>query len=113
MCVPLCRVFRAVVLKAGARRHAIMWPHSLTCSMCHVPGLFPVSLDALNSELDGLKRERAALAKHEDDNKTAVAELKTKYEKELARLTAVQRRQVCVCVRPPLLSTYQAFTGWF
>ena len=51
------------------------------------------SLDALNSELDGLKRERKAMAQQSEASKNAVEEVTTKYEKELARLSALQRRQ--------------------
>lgn len=51
------------------------------------------TLDALNSELDGLKRERQAMAQRAESTKNAVAEVKAKYDKELARLTALQKRQ--------------------
>lgn len=71
----------------------------------------------LNNELDALKRERAVVAQQSESTKTAVAEVTAKYEKELARVSALQKRTVRpsagVWATPSSLSMGSTLTaGW-
>ena len=78
---------RSCVHQAGVRPH-----HSRSSVYAGVH-----RLANLNNELDALKRERAVVAQQSESTKTAVAEATAKYEKELARVSALQKRTVRPC----------------